>query len=124
MFMARIGRSAVTRLAGALAAVALVGVAGAQEALDTGDTAWMLTSTALVLLMTLPGLALFYAGLVRKKNVIATLVKTFAVASLSTVLWFAFGYSLAFDPNPNPGMNAFVGGMGKAFFTGIGLEAM
>lgn len=124
MFMAKIGRSAVARLAGALAAVALVGVAGAQEALDTGDTAWMLTSTALVLLMTLPGLALFYAGLVRKKNVIATLVKTFAVASLSTVLWFAFGYSLAFDPNPNPGLDVFIGGLGKAFFTGIPLEAM
>ena len=85
MSMAKRGRSAVSRFAGVLAAVALAGVAGAQEGLDTGDTAWMLTSTALVLLMTLPGLALFYAGLVRKKNVIATLVKTFAVASLSTV---------------------------------------
>src|SRR5690606_41103406 len=73
MSMAKRGRSAVSCFAGVLAAVALAGVAGAQEGLDTGDTAWMLTSTALVLLMTLPGLALFYAGLVRKKNDTATL---------------------------------------------------
>ncbi|HZW29019.1 MAG TPA: ammonium transporter [Trueperaceae bacterium] len=120
--MARFARRAVSRVAVVLAAVALAGVAGAQEAIDTGDTAWMLTSTALVLLMTLPGLALFYGGLVRKKNVLATLLQTLAVASLMSVLWFAVGYSIAFSSNPNGGLDAFVGGLGKAFFSGISLD--
>src|SRR5680860_1208431 len=88
--------------------------------IDSGDTAWLLTSTALVLMMTIPGLALFYGGLVRKKNVLATLLQTFTVTALVTVLWFAFGYSMAFSSNANPGLNAFVGGMSKAFFEGIG----
>src|SRR5690606_6333470 len=122
MVMARFARRAVSRVAVVLAAVALAGVAGAQEAIDTGDTAWMLTSTALVLLMTLPGLALFYGGLVRKKNVLATLLQTLAVASLMSVLWFAVGYSIAFSSNPNGGLDAFVGGLGKAFFSGISLD--
>ena len=64
--------------------------------IDTGDTAWLLIATALVLMMNIPGLALFYAGMVRKKNVLATAVQAFAVAALVTVLWFAFGYSLAY----------------------------
>ena len=66
--------------------------------LDTGDTAWMLTSTALVLMMTIPGLALFYGGMVRKKNVLATVMQSFAVTCLVTVLWLIVGYSLAFTP--------------------------
>ncbi|HEX7001458.1 MAG TPA: ammonium transporter [Trueperaceae bacterium] len=109
------------RLAWAAFALAMASVASAQGAggLDTGDTAWTLTSTALVLLMTVPGLALFYGGLVRKKNVLATLLQTFAVTSLMSVLWFVVGYSLAFSPNPDSGVNAFVGGLGKAFFAGI-----
>ena len=65
--------------------------------IDSGDTAWMLTATALVLLMTLPGLALFYAGMVRAKNVLSVLMQCFAIAALVTVLWVAYGYSLAFD---------------------------
>ena len=64
--------------------------------LDTGDTAWMLTSTALVLMMTIPGLALFYGGMVRKKNVLATVMQSFAITCLITVLWMVVGYSLAF----------------------------
>ena len=64
--------------------------------LDTGDTAWMLTSTALVLMMTIPGLALFYGGMVRKKNVLATVMQCFAITCLVTVLWMVVGYSLAF----------------------------
>src|SRR5690606_42097898 len=84
MSMAKRGRSAVSRFAGVLAAVALAGGAGAQEGLDTGDTAWMLPPTALVLPMTLPGLGLFYAGPVRKRNAIATPAKTSAVASAVT----------------------------------------
>ena len=64
--------------------------------IDTGDTAWMLASTALVLMMTIPGLALFYAGMVRKKNVLATLMQSFAVCCLVTIVWMVAGYSLAF----------------------------
>src|SRR5256885_6876109 len=64
--------------------------------IDTGDTAWMLTSTALVLMMTIPGLALFYGGMVRKMNVLATVMQSFAVTCLVTVLWAVAGYSLAF----------------------------
>src|SRR6202163_4252109 len=66
--------------------------------INSGDTAWMLTSTALVLMMTVPGLALFYAGMVRKKNVLATLMQSFAIACVVTLLWWAAGYSLAFTP--------------------------
>jgi len=87
--------------------------------LDTGDTAWLPTSTALVLMMAIPGLALFYGGLVRKKNVLATLLQTFAVTALVSVLWFAFGYSLAFSSNANHALDSFIGGLGTAFFTGI-----
>ena len=64
--------------------------------IDTGDTAWLLVATCLVLMMNIPGLALFYCGMVRKKNVLATAVQAFAVAALVTVLWFIVGYSLAF----------------------------
>src|SRR5262249_35600236 len=66
------------------------------DKINSGDTAWMLTSTALVLMMTIPGLALFYAGMVRKKNVLATLMQSFAITCLVTVLWWVCGYSLAF----------------------------
>lgn len=66
--------------------------------INTGDTAWMITASALVLLMTVPGLALFYAGMVRKKNILATMAQTFAVCALVTLLWFVCGYSLAFMP--------------------------
>ena len=68
-------------------------------ALDTGDTAWMLTSTALVLMMTIPGLALFYGGLVRSKNVLSTIMHSFFCAGLISVLWVAVGYSIAFGPS-------------------------
>ena len=70
--------------------------------LDTGNTAWMLTSTALVLFMTLPGLALFYGGLVRTKNVLSVLMQCFSIASVVTVLWVAVGYSLASPPRRTP----------------------
>jgi Amt family ammonium transporter len=77
--------------------------------LDSGDTAWMLTSTALVLMMTNPGLALFYGGMVRKKNVIATVAQSFAITCLVTVLWMVVGYSAAFVGNDNMGLNKFIG---------------
>ncbi|RUX47092.1 ammonium transporter [Mesorhizobium sp. M4A.F.Ca.ET.020.02.1.1] len=116
---------------GALALTALGTVAAfAQEAaapaaapatpaptLDTGNTAWMLTSTALVLMMTIPGLALFYGGMVRKKNVLATIMQSFAITCLVTVLWFMFGYSLAFSDGGST--NAYVGGFSKFFHHGI-----
>ena len=72
--------------------------------LNAGDTAWMLTSTALVLMMTVPGLALFYGGMVRKKNVLATLMQSFAITCLVTILWWAVGCSLAFTPAHGPGL--------------------
>ena len=76
------------------------------DKISSGDTAWMLTSTALVLMMTIPGLALFYGGMVRKKNVLATLMQSFAITCLVTVLWWLVGYSLAFTPGTSP----FLGG--------------
>ncbi|TIX06436.1 MAG: ammonium transporter, partial [Mesorhizobium sp.] len=78
---------------------------------------WMLTSTALVLMMTIPGLALFYGGMVRKKNVLATIMQSFAINCLVTVLWFMFGYSLAFSDGGST--NAYVGGFSKFFHHGI-----
>ncbi|MBC8049190.1 MAG: ammonium transporter [Chitinophagales bacterium] len=83
----------------------------AQATLNSGDTAWMLAATALVLLMTIPGLALFYAGLVRKKNVLSTVMQSFAAACLVTVLWVLLGYSLAFSNGGE--FNAYIGGFDK-----------
>src|SRR6185437_8592108 len=82
--------------------------------IDSGDTAWMLTSVALVLMMTIPGLALFYGGMVRKMNVLATVMQSFAVACLVTLLWMAAGYSLAFTPG-----SPFLGGLGEAMLRGL-----
>jgi len=82
---------------------------------NTGDTAWMLTSTALVLMMTIPGLALFYAGMVRKKNVLATMMQSFTIAALVTVLWMVAGYSLAFGNG-----NAWIGDFSRFLLSGIG----
>ncbi len=90
--------------------------------LNSGDTAWMLTSVALVLFMTIPGLSLFYAGLVRSKNVLSVLMQCFAITCLMTVLWLVYGYSLAFGDGG--GMNAFIGGLGKAFLGGVDREAL
>lgn len=106
---------------GALMALAIVSTASAQAAdkptIDTGDTAWLLVATALVLMMNIPGLALFYCGMVRKKNVLATAVQAFAVAALVTLLWFAFGYSLAFTDGG--AMNGVIGGLSRTFGAGL-----
>jgi len=83
--------------------------------IDTGDTAWMLTSTALVLMMTIPGLALFYAGMVRKKNVLATMMQSFTICCLVTVVWMVAGYSLAFTNG-----NAYIGDFSRFLLSGIG----
>ncbi len=87
--------------------------------IDSGDTAWMLTATALVLLMTIPGLALFYGGMVRKKNVLSLLMQCFAICCLMSILWVVVGYSLAFDTG-----NAYVGGLGKAFLKDLTVGAV
>lgn len=84
------------------------------EKINGGDTAWMLTSTALVLMMCVPGLALFYGGMVRKKNVLATLMQSFACTCVVTILWWVIGYSWAFTPG-----NGFIGGASRALFNGM-----
>src|SRR6202047_297006 len=84
------------------------------DKINSGDTAWMLTSTALVLMMTIPGLALFYGGMVRKKNVWATLMQSFAVTCVVTILWWLIGYSWAFTPG-----SAYLGGATRAFLNGM-----
>ncbi|HUS24925.1 MAG TPA: ammonium transporter [Candidatus Binatia bacterium] len=94
-------------------ALLLPGIAWAQE-LNSGDTAWMLTSTSLVLFMTLPGLALFYGGLVRTKNVLSVLMHCFAIACLVSVLWLVYGYSAAFAPG-----GPWLGGGSKLFLSGL-----
>ena len=86
--------------------------------IDSGDTAWMLTSTALVILMTVPGLVLFYGGLVRKKNVLATFVQCFATCALASLVWMIAGYSLAFSEG-----NAFIGGLDKLFLSGMTVDS-
>ncbi len=98
--------------------VSFPGLASA-DSLNSGDTAWMLTATALVLFMTIPGLALFYGGLVRAKNVLSVLMQCFAITSLATILWTVAGYSIAFDSG-----NGFFGGLGKAFLAGIGRDSL
>ena len=100
-----------------LGLLALPAAAAAQDGIDTGDNAWILTSSALVLLMTGPGLALFYGGLVRKKNILATMMQSFAMMALMTLLWAIYGYSLSFA-----GGNAFVGGLDHLFLAGVGTE--
>ena len=100
-------------------ATAAVAAPVPEPKLDTGNTAWMLVSTALVLFMTIPGLALFYGGMVRKKNVLATLMQSFAICSVVTVLWFAVGYSLAFTPG-----SGFIGGLDKAFLNGVNMDSL
>ncbi|MFT5117571.1 MAG: Amt family ammonium transporter, partial [Kiritimatiellia bacterium] len=84
------------------------------QTLDGANTAWILTATALVLFMTLPGLALFYAGLVRSKNVLSILMQCFAIACVASLIWLAVGYSLSFS-----GDGAFIGNLNKAFLAGI-----
>ncbi len=108
------------KLMGSLALLFLLpGIARAEDALNSGDTAWMLTSTALVLFMTLPGLALFYGGLVRTKNVLSILMQCLVLACLMSVLWVLFVYSLAFAPG-----GAFIGGLSKVFMNGVGEDAL
>ncbi|MCG4452669.1 MULTISPECIES: ammonium transporter [unclassified Pseudomonas] len=118
------------KIAGLGALLSLVpGFAMAEEAvLNGGDTAWMLVATVLVLFMTIPGLALFYAGMVRSKNVLSVLMQCFAITGLISVIWVVYGYSLAFD---TAGMeqgvvnfNSFVGGLSHAFLAGLTSDSL
>jgi Amt family ammonium transporter len=109
-------------LGGAATALLMPGQALAANATDTGDTAWLITATALVLFMTLPGLALFYGGLVRAQNVLSVLMHCYVIACLASVLWYVGVYSLAFgDGGP---ANALVGGLNKAFLAGVGTDSV
>jgi len=96
--------------------------AAAEAQMNGANTAWILTSTALVLFMTLPGLALFYGGLVQSKNVLSVFMQCFAIACLMSVLWLIGGYSLAFSDGG--AANAFIGGLDKAFLSGIGMDTL
>jgi ammonium transporter, Amt family len=104
--------SAVAPAAAPSSTIAEPTVVGADK-ISAGDTAWMLTSTALVLMMCVPGLALFYGGMVRKKNVLATLMQSFACTCVVTMLWWLIGYSWAFTPG-----NGFIGGSARALLNG------
>lgn len=111
---------------GALLSFVMPGLALAEEAapaLNSGDTAWMLTATALVLFMTIPGLALFYGGMVRSKNVLSVMMQCFAITGLMSILWVVYGYSMAFDTTGMErgvlNFNSFVGGFSKAFLSGV-----
>ena len=126
-------RSAYTRIGTLIVILLICGVpslAMAQDATapDSGDTAWMLTSTALVLFMTIPGLALFYGGLVRVQNVLSVLMQCFALTGLITILWIVCGYSLAFNTDGMVAgevtLNSFVGGLGTMFLRGIGVDTL
>jgi Amt family ammonium transporter len=104
--------------------------AAAEEApsLDTGDTAWMITATALVLFMSIPGLALFYAGMVRQKNALSVLMQVFAITAMISVLWMVYGYSLAFDTTGmeagTVNLRSIVGGLGLAGMSSIGVDSL
>jgi Amt family ammonium transporter len=123
------------RVAFAFTFVVLLGIvqsssalAGEETALDTGDTAWILVSTALVLFMTIPALALFYGGLVRTKNVLSILMQCLALTAVMSVVWVVCGYSLAFDSTgmkaDTVNLNSFIGGFSKSMMFGIGPDAM
>ena len=103
----------------AVAEISTTEAAESEAVLDTGDTAWILVSTALVLLMTIPGLALFYGGMVRKKNVLNTMAYSFVAAAVVSIVWVVVGYSLAFGEG-----NAFIGSLDKVMLAGIGTDAL
>ena len=106
----------------ALLAFAVASLPVAAEGLDTGDTSWLLTSTALVLFMTIPGLSLFYMGLVRSKNALSVLMQCFSITCLASLLWLFWGYSLAFGDGG--GANAVIGGLDNLFLLNVGRGEM
>jgi Amt family ammonium transporter len=121
----------LAQLATAAAAALAAGAAAAQDAaayvapephVNNGDVAWMTTATVLVLLMTIPGLALFYGGLVRAKNMLSVLTQVFAITSIVAVIWVVYGYSLAFTDGG--AMNSYVGGLSKMFLSGVDVTTL
>jgi len=125
MTMDRLKRIGFAALAGCSALGASVGPAfAAAPKIDSGDTAWMLTSSALVLMMTIPGLALFYGGMVRKKNVLATLAQSFGATCIITVLWMIVGYSIAFTTNPSSSLNQWIGSFDQLLLGKMTLNAV
>ena len=114
-------RIAVPLAVAALLLLALPRLAAAQDGLSAGDTAWMLTSSVLVLFMTIPGLSLFYAGLVRSKNVLSVMMQCFAITCMVTVLWTVYAYGLAFGDGGV--MNSFIG-FGKLFLSGVEVDTL
>jgi Amt family ammonium transporter len=119
-------RVSIFRVPAALGFLLCPLLAQAQEpappAANAGDTAWLITATALVLFMTIPGLALFYAGLVRSKNVLSILMQCFAITCVVSLLWLAVGYPLTFGDGG--GWQAFIGGLDKAFLLGVSRDAV
>ena len=103
----------------AIASLLLLPIEAMASEINSGDTAWMLTASALVLIMTLPGLSLFYGGLVRSRNVLSILMQVFTIACAMSLLWFVVGYSLAFS-----GDGRWIGNLDKAFLTGIGPDSV
>ena len=106
-------------LSGVLLAMPSLGWA---DELNGANTAWILTSTALVLFMTIPGLSLFYAGLVRSKNVLSVLMQCFAITRLASLLWFGLGYTLAFGSLDTQG--PWIGDLGNAFFAAMNIDSL
>lgn len=111
--------SSVKRTLLVVAAVAMPVLVQAADKIDSGDSAWMLTATALVLFMTIPGLSLFYAGLVRSKNVLSVLMQCFAITCVASLVWIVIGYSLAFGDG-----GAYIGNFAKVFLNGIGKDSV
>ncbi len=125
--MRRCSRLSLSCAAGVALALPAAATEGAQS-LDSGDTAWLLCATALVLFMTIPGLSLFYGGLVRAKNVLSVLMQCFAITCAISLLWLVYAYSLAFDASGNqPGvvnLHSFLGGFERVFLSGVGKESL
>ena len=119
--MTTLKRRTAVPLAAALLVLALPRLAAAQDELSAGDTSWMLTSSVLVLFMTIPGLSLFYAGLVRAKNVLSVMMQCFAITCMVTVLWTVYAYGLAFGDGGS--LNGFIG-FGKLFLSGVEVDTL
>ena len=112
-------QEAVTQAATAASETAQVAAPTVVATVNKGDTAWMMTSTVLVLLMILPGLALFYGGLVRAKNMLSVMTQIGAVAALAMLIWVSYGYTMAFGPDASDGLKPYIAGFGKAFLAGV-----
>ncbi len=108
----------------ALTTGAALAAAPPPDPLNSGDTAWMITSGALVLLMTIPGLALFYAGMVRKKNMLATAAQSFGATCIITILWMVIGYSASLTTNPDSNLNQYIGSFNQFMLFNMTLKSI